>query len=252
MAGGVRAGAGCVVSAQAAPQKAVFASDVSTVQWPLADLDPGLPDNWKDYEFLVVEFRASSSQRFELGLVGESGSVSKRIHPLANVWVRASIPLRFYRQGLGDADELASTVNQPRNSYWINIEAGGHGPVERVRAISLTMRYPVRSTTIEIRKVSLSKTDAGDAVLDGGTPVIDDYGQYVHADWPGKARNLAGAGARMERRTAHAGAAAAARPVATVALLRANARRRVFSAWRRSTSAGGSSIRKAAASGRRA
>src|SRR5262245_17856721 len=173
----------------AAPQKATFASDVSTVQWPLAELDPALPGDWKDFEFLVVEFRASSSQRFELGLVGPAGSVSKRIHPLANVWVRASIPLRFYRQGLGDADELASTVNQPRNSYWINIEAGGHGPVDEVRAISLTMRYPAHATTVEIRKLSLSKTDAGDAVLDGATPVIDDYGQYVHADWPGKARS---------------------------------------------------------------
>jgi hypothetical protein len=181
--------AGLMVSAHAAPQKAVFASDVSTVQWPIADLDPAIPVEWKDFEFLVVEFRSSSSQRFELGLVGESGSISKRIHPLANVWVRASIPLAFYRQGLGDADELASTVNQPRNSYWINIEAGGHGPIERVWAISLTMRYPVRATTVEIRRIRLSKTDAGDAVLDGAAPVIDDYGQYAHADWPGKARN---------------------------------------------------------------
>jgi hypothetical protein len=182
--------AGTFVSTHASPQKATFAGEVATVQWPLADLDPGLPGNWKEFEFLVVEFRASSSQRFELGLVGDSGTISKRIHPLANVWVRASIPLRFYRQGLGDADELASTVNQPRSSYWINIEAGGHGPIEHVRALSLTMRYPAHATTIEFRKVSLSKTDAGDAVLDGATPVIDEYGQYVHADWPGKAHDV--------------------------------------------------------------
>ena len=44
---------------------------------------------------------------------------------------------------------------------------------------------------VEIRKVSLSKTDPGDAVLDGGTPLIDDFGQYAHADWPGKARSFA-------------------------------------------------------------
>src|SRR5262245_54263100 len=173
-----------------APLKATFASEVSTVQWPLSDLDPTLPTDWKYFEFLVVEFRASSSQRFELGLVSDEGTVSKRIHPLANVWVRASIPLRFYRQGLGDADELASTVNQPRNSYWINIEAGGHAPVKHVRAVTVTMRYPAHTTTVEIRKLSVSKTDPGDAVLDGGTPVIDDYGQYVHADWPGKAKSL--------------------------------------------------------------
>jgi hypothetical protein len=187
--------AGCVLAgwlagAHAAPQKATFASEVASVQWPLAALDPALPADWKDFEFLVLEFRASSSQRFELGLVSAEGNVSKRIHPLANVWVRASIPLRFFRQGLGDADELASTVNQPRDSYWINIEAGGHAPVEHVSAISVTMRYPAHATMLEIRKVSLSKADVGDAVLDGGAPVIDEYGQYMHADWAGKARSV--------------------------------------------------------------
>jgi hypothetical protein len=180
-----------VVSSVAAPQKATFNTAVSTVQWSLADIDPQLPADWSGYEFLVVELRASTCQRFELGLVSDAGSVSKRFHPFANVWVRASIPLRFYRQGLGDAADLAATVNQPRNSYWINIEAGGSGPVRTVRAISITMRYPAHAATVEIRRVSLSKTDAGDAVLDGGAPLIDDFGQYVHADWPGKARALA-------------------------------------------------------------
>jgi len=178
-----------LVVVHAAPQQAIFNSDVSTTQWPLADIDPQLPTDWSAAEFLVVEFRSSTSQRFELGLISDEGNVSKRIHPLPNVWVRASIPLRFYRQGLGDADELASTVNQPRNSYWINIEAGGHAPVQHVRAISVTMRYPAHASTLEIRKVSLSKTDPGDSVLDGGTPVIDDFGQYAHGDWPGKAHS---------------------------------------------------------------
>ncbi|HEU4781225.1 MAG TPA: hypothetical protein VFS58_15190, partial [Steroidobacteraceae bacterium] len=176
------------VAAQGAAQKASFTSEVSTTQWPLADFDAQLPVDWTDANFLVLEFRSSTSQRFELGLVSEEGNASKRIHPFAGVWVRASIPLRFYRQGLGDADELASTVNQPRNSYWINIEAGGHAPARRVRALSVTMRYPARAATVEIRKVSLAKTDPGDAVLDGATPLVDDYGQYAHVDWPGKAR----------------------------------------------------------------
>ncbi len=175
--------------AVAAPQRATFASDVSTAQWPLADFDPLLPADWTDFQFLVVEFRASLSQRFELGLIGEEGNVSKRIHPFAEVWVRASIPLRFYREGAGDADELASSANRPRNSYWINIEAGGHSALQHVRALSVTMRYPAQLATVEIRKVSLSKTDPGDAVLDGGTPLIDDFGQYIHADWPDKVRS---------------------------------------------------------------
>src|SRR5689334_21927575 len=172
--------------AHAGPVRADFTRDVSTTQWPLAEIDAALPVDWSDAQFLVVEFRSSTSQRFELGLIADEGTVSKRIHPYANVWVRASIPLRFYRDGLGDADELASTVNQPRNSYWINIEAGGHGPVQHVRALSVTMRYPAHAASVEIRKVSLSKTDAGDAILDGGAPLIDDFGQYLHADWPEK------------------------------------------------------------------
>jgi hypothetical protein len=177
-------------AATAAPQKVTFASEVSTAQWSLADLDPQLPSAWTEFQFLVLEFRSTTSQRFELGLVGDEGSVSRRIHPFANVWVRASIPLRFYRDGLGDADELASTVNQPRNSYWINLEAGGHGPIRNVRAITVTMRYPAQLASVEIRKVALSKTDPGDAVLDGGAPLIDDFGQYIHADWPDKVRSL--------------------------------------------------------------
>jgi hypothetical protein len=178
--------------ALAAPQKATFDSDVSTVTWPLADIDTQLPADWSEAEYLVVEFRSSTSQRFELGLVSDQGNVSKRIHPFANAWVRAAIPLRYYRQGLGDADELASTVNQPRAGYWINIEAGGHAPVKTVRALTVTMRYPARAATVEIRRVSLTKTDPGDAVLDGGTPLIDDFGQYRHGDWPGKATSFEG------------------------------------------------------------
>ena len=184
------AGVSTLEVADAAPQKATFSIDVSTTQWPLADIDPLLPTDWSDFQFLVVEFRASSSQRFELGLVSDEGNVSKRIHPFANVWVRASIPLRFYREGLSDANDLAATVNQPRNSYWINVEAGGHAPVQHVHALSVTMRYPAQLATVEIRKLSLSKTDAGDAVLDGDTPLIDDFGQYIHADWPDKVRSL--------------------------------------------------------------
>ena len=170
--------------------RAVFNQAVSTTLWPLQEINPALPADWTGYEFLVLEFRASSSQRFELGLKTATQLISKRIHPFAGVWVRAAIPLRFYRQGLGNGSDLAATVNQPRNSYWINIESGGHGPLTAVQELEVTMRYPVGTPppTLEIRSVSLSPTDPGDAILDGGNPLVDAFGQYTHADWPGKAR----------------------------------------------------------------
>lgn len=180
----------CGQPAQAAPQTAIFDKAVATHTWPLAAFDPNLPPDWSAYRFLIVEFRASSSQRFELGLTMDGGVISKRIHPYANVWVRASIPLRYFREGLGDAGDLAATVNQPRNGYWINIEAGGHGPTVGVRALSATMRYPAKASILKIRSVRLSMTDPGDAILGGATPIIDALGQYIHDSWPEKAKSL--------------------------------------------------------------
>ncbi|HEX2852316.1 MAG TPA: hypothetical protein VHO24_03680 [Opitutaceae bacterium] len=165
-----------------------FDRPVSSFEWTLAEINPDLPADWTGFDFLVVEFKASSSQRFELGLKTADQHVSKRIHPLAGVWVRASIPLRFFRQGLGDAHDLAATVNQPRDSYWINIESGGHGPTTAVRGMTVVMRYPVGYPTLEIRSITLAKTDPGDAVL-GGKPVLDEFGQYAHVEWPGKAHS---------------------------------------------------------------
>lgn len=154
----------------------------------MKELDPELPSDWSGYDFLVLEFRATSSQRFELGLKTPDQLISKRVHPYPNVWVRASIPLRFYRQGLGNAGDLAATVNQPRNSYWINIEGGGNGPTTNIQGIDVTMRYPVGAPKLEIRSITLAKTDPGDAVLEG-KPIIDEFGQAVHVDWPGKAHS---------------------------------------------------------------
>src|SRR5262245_37680667 len=99
-----------------------FVADRIEQAWPLADIDPSLPSDWTQFEFLVLEFRASSSQRFELAIeTADAGRIAKRIHPFANAWVRAAIPLRFYRQPARDGHDLAATFNQPRGSYWINI-----------------------------------------------------------------------------------------------------------------------------------
>jgi len=172
-----------------APSRAVFDSAHTEYNWPLKQLNPALPADWTPYEFLVLEFKASSSQRFDLGLETSSGRFAKRIGPFAGVWVRASIPLRYYRRPAGDGADLAATFNQPRNSYWINIHSRGYGPTTNVSAITAAMNDPVGSPTLEIRSVMLATNDPGDAVLEG-KPLIDEFGQYTHADWPGKARSL--------------------------------------------------------------
>ena len=169
---------------------ATFSGPRSERVWPLKELNPKLPSDWTPYDFLVIEFKASSSQRFELGLeTAPKGRIVKAIHPFAGVWVRASIPLRYYRQPAGDGIDMAATYNQPRSSYWINIHTSGYGPTTNVQALIVAMQYPAGSPTLEIRSVSLQKTDPGDAVLEG-KPLVDEFGQYTRLEWPGKAHSI--------------------------------------------------------------
>src|SRR5678816_4338075 len=102
------------------PVQTVFTGANAERVWPLKELNADLPADWTPYEFLVLEFKASSSQRFDLGLQTSNGRFAKRIGPFAGVWVRASIPLRYYRKPAGDGADLAATFNQPRNSYSVS------------------------------------------------------------------------------------------------------------------------------------
>lgn len=179
-----------VVALRAAlPVQTTFTGSKSERTWPLKELNAELPSDWTGYEFLALEFKAGSSQRFDLGIETSRGRIAKRIGPFAGVWVRAAIPLRFYRQPAGDGIDMAATFNQPRSSYWINIHTSSHGPLTNVTGITVAMDRPVRSPKIEIRSVRLARTDPGDAVLEG-KPLIDEFGQYTRAEWPGKARSL--------------------------------------------------------------
>src|SRR5258708_3493479 len=194
----------------ALPRRTDFTGAKSERIWRLAELNPDLPADWTGYEFLVIEFKASSSQRFELGLGTPRGRYAKRIGPFAGVWVRAAIPLRFYRQPAGNGVDLAATYNQPRNSYWINIGGSGRvGPTTNVTGVTVAMDYPVGSPTLEIRSVTLATNDPGDAVLEG-KPLVDEFGQYTQAEWRGKAHSL-------EELKEHWNAEAGALPTATLA-----------------------------------
>ena len=171
------------------PAQTTFTGAKSERTWALAELNAALPADWSPYEFLVIEFKASSSQRFDLGLETAKGRYAKCIGPFAGVWVRAAIPLRYYRQPAGDGVDLAATFNQPRSAYWINTHSSRYGPLTNVSGLTVAMDYPVGAPTLEIRSVTLATHDPGDAVLEG-KPLVDEFGQYTHADWPGKAHSL--------------------------------------------------------------
>jgi hypothetical protein len=180
--------AAAAVLAAAAPQRVVFEGAESEHKWTLKELNPSLPADWTGYDFLVLELKASSPQRFFLTFYGGDKTQRRQLHPLANVWIRAAVPLQYYRSPNRSGFDLASVGKVPRNSFWIGT-GGVYGPLNAVEAIGVTMQAPLGQPTLEIRSVRLSKEDPGSDILDQ-KPVVDEFGQWMPADWSGKVKSL--------------------------------------------------------------
>jgi hypothetical protein len=172
----------------AASVKAVFAGDSTEFRWPLNELNPDLPSDWTGYEFLTLELRSSTAQRFELRLHVANGLRHVRLQPFQGAWIRAAIPLAYFRRPDRNGFDLASLGNKSRAAYWINL-MGSYGPLDAVQSIGLAMQNPIGSPVIEIRSIRLDKLSPGDAVLETN-PLVDPFGQWISQDWPGKAKSL--------------------------------------------------------------
>lgn len=174
--------------ASAETHTARFDGSASEVRWPLKELNADLPRDWSAYQFLTLELRSTTPQRFELRLYTTNGTRHIRLHPFANAWIRAAIPLAYFQRPDRQGFDLASLGNKSRSAYWINL-MGGYGPIDAVEAIGVAMQDPIGAPTIEIRSARLDRESPGDAVLES-RPLVDEFGQWIHADWPGKAKSL--------------------------------------------------------------
>ena len=168
------------------PQTVEFAGKRAEKVWPLAELDPSLPADWSGSRFLTLEMRSSTPQRFELQVHTAGGMRMVRLQPFAGAWVRMSVPVAFFERPATDGHDLASLGNKPRAAGFVNL-GGPYGPVADVRAVGVAMDRPVGSPQLEIRAVRLGDTPA-DEVL-SPKPLVDGFGQWIPADWPGKARS---------------------------------------------------------------
>lgn len=174
--------------AAAAPQRVVFEGAGSEHRWDLKDLNPELPSDWRGHDYLVLEMKASSPQRFSLALHSGSRVQRRQVQPLANVWIRAAVPLQYYREPNRSGHDLASLGKVARDSFWIST-GGAYGPLDAVTALGVSMHQPLGSPTLELRSVRLAREDPGSDVLDA-KPVVDEFGQWRPAEWPGKVGTL--------------------------------------------------------------
>jgi hypothetical protein len=163
--------------------------EVSGKKFAIRDINPGLPENWDDYHYVVLEMRSTTSQRFQVGFTTESGYNELRVMSyVPNGWIRLAIPLRLYTDLPDPARDLAATYNQPRYTGWINL-GGNRGPLRGVDSIGIRMHVPIGDPVIELRSLSLAVEDPGDEYL-GDIPVVDEFGQWNLGDFEGKARSL--------------------------------------------------------------
>jgi hypothetical protein len=167
----------------------VFTGTTSEHKWELAELDPNLPSDWSSHSFLVMDLKASSTQRFFLKLYAPDGERQIRLQLFGSgVWSRVSVPLRYFLRPGQEGNDLASIGNKSRDSFWMGI-VGPFGPLTAVEALGVTMQHPLGQPTLEIRAVHLANEDPGSEILEK-LPVVDEFGQWAHGDWPRKVTEL--------------------------------------------------------------
>ncbi len=181
--------AGVDISA-AASHEYVFDSSKPLSEWkiPLRDLSPGLAADWPQDGFLLIEMRASSSQRFDLRIYTPEGYSRVLFHPYPGVWIRAAIPVSILSEAPRTGIDMAAVGNRSRPGYFIGLW-GPFRPLRNVQAITFAMEHPIGKPSLQIRSIRISMTADHDGVLEPG-PLVDEFGQYIRADWPGKAKSV--------------------------------------------------------------
>jgi hypothetical protein len=162
---------------------------VSEHKWALKELNPELPSDWSSYKFLVMEVKASTAQRFLLRLYTADGMRALRFHQFGGgVWIRAAVPLSYFQSQSQEGQDLAAVFNKSRNPFWMAV-VGPFGPINAVQSLAVAMVAPVGNPTLDLRNIRLSNDDPGSEVIDK-LPVVDEFGQWIPAEYPGKAKSL--------------------------------------------------------------
>ena len=163
--------------------------EISGKKFAIRDINPNMPRNWDAYNFVVLEFKITTSQRFHIGFTTDDGYNELRIMSyVPNAWNKLAIPLKFYRR-LPDARiDLAATYNQPRYTGWINL-GGQRGELHGVDSIGIRMRVPIGNPEFEIRSIALEVDDPGDVYMND-IPAVNEFGQHNLVEFEGKVSSL--------------------------------------------------------------
>lgn len=163
---------------------------IDSYEFPLEKLGVNGEDNWEGYDYMVIEIKSSTAQRFLLGIDTDNGLHEKRTHVLPQAWVRLCIPLEYYRFKPTPGNDLAATVNKPQNGVGFqHIEGGTVGPLTGVKGLSIKYYSPLDNPTVEIRSFKLTNEAETPAYLED-RPFVDEFGQWAFQDYEGKVHSM--------------------------------------------------------------
>ncbi len=177
--------AGCSVKNESV--NVTFEGKLSETKWAVRDLNPDMPSDWSSFGFLTFELKSSTTQRFDLKLYDTSGVRRLTINPFQGTWIRASVPLIHYQKRNTKGMDMAAIGKTPRPGYWIGF-SNAVGSINHIDSIGVSMRLPIEPATLEIRNVQLTM-NAMDTIF-GPVPLIDEFGQWIPAEWDGKADSI--------------------------------------------------------------
>lgn len=156
-------------------------------KWAISELSRDLPSDWSGARYLTFEMISSTPQRFDLKLYDAEGVRILSIHPFQGAWVRASIPLIHFQKMNTEGMDMAAIWKTPRPGYWIGFTRAV-GSITNVDSLGVSMRMPVGSPTLEMKNFRLTMAPE-DSIL-GPVPLVDEFGQWIPGDWPGKAGSI--------------------------------------------------------------
>lgn len=163
--------------------------EVSGKKLAIKDINPDIPKNWDNFNFLVLEYRINTSQRFQLGFNTSTGYNELRIMSyVPNAWNKLVIPIKYFTDYPDPSIDLASTNNKPRYTGWVNLGGERH-KMHGVDSIGFRMRRAIGEAKIEIRNIYVSKNDPGDEYMEE-FPAVDVFGQSSLVDYPEKIKSI--------------------------------------------------------------
>ena len=147
----------------------------SKVTFPIPSSD------FTKYRSFQFSFLSDSTIRWDIQLRNASGEITSfRVQPYQGVRATASIPIAFMTERFMN--------NKAFKAHWLS-SWRNHVDVRSIESITISMQ-PITPVTLEVGPFGLSETELEDS-FEIAKPVVDQFGQWIPASWPGKPRSLA-------------------------------------------------------------